>query len=81
MCSTGKNTAKSRRGVIHNCMLLMCSKVPCSLAMPSMKHTTSSSGIYVERMVMRLQTAMTIAEPMMSCWLVKRNFMRKSMGK
>lgn len=81
MWSTGKNTAKSRRGVIHSWMLLINSKVPCSLAMPPMKHTTSSSGMKVVWMVTRLVTAMTTAEVMSSCWLVKRNFMRKSMGK
>ena len=49
--------------------------------MPPMKHTTSSSGMKVVWRVTRLVTAMTTAEVMSSCWLVKRNFMRKSMGK
>ena len=62
-------------------MLLICSKVPCSFAIPSMKHTTSSSGMKVVWMVTRLHTETTMADPMMSCWLVKRNFMRKSIGK
>jgi len=81
MCRTGKKTAKSRRGVIHNWMFDMHSKVPCILAMPAMKQTTSRRGIDVECIVMRLHTPMTMAAPQSNCWLVKRNFMRKSRGK
>lgn len=62
-------------------MLLMHSKVPCNFAMPEMKHTIMSRPILVQYMVMMLHTAIVMAAPMSSCWLVKRNFILNSNGK
>ena len=67
MWRTGKNTAKSRLGVIHSCMLLIHSKVPCILAIPAMKHATTNTGIEWLCMVMMLQMPMTMAEVHKSC--------------
>ena len=80
MCKTGKKTPKSRGGVIHSCMLLMHSKVPCIFAIPAMKQTGRRIAMLVVFMVMTLHTPITAAAPQSSCWLVKRNFMRKSIG-
>ena len=80
MCSTGKNTAKSRLGVIHCWMLLMHSNVPCIFAIPAMKHTARSSGIDWLCMVTRLQMPITIAEVQRSCRLVNLNFILNSIG-
>lgn len=44
MCSRGKNTVKSRVGVIHSWMFDMHSNVPSILHIPSMKHISQSSG-------------------------------------
>ena len=76
-----KKTAKSRRGVIQSWMLLMHSNVPCILAIPAMKHTIMSTGIDWQCIVSTLHMARTMAEPQSNCLLVKRNFMRKSIGK
>ena len=80
MCSTGKKTPKSRGGVIHSWMLLMHSNVPCIFAIPAMKQTGRRIAILVVLIVMTLQTPITAAAPQSSCWLVKRNFMRNSIG-
>ena len=80
MCSTGKKTPKSRGGVIHSWMLLMHSKVPCIFAMPAMKQTGRRTAMSVVLIVMKLQMPITAAAPQSSCWLVKRNFIRKSIG-
>ena len=80
MCSTGKKTPKSRGGVIHSWMLLIHSKVPCIFAMPAMKQTGRRMAILVVLIVMKLQMPITAAAPQSSCWLVKRNFIRKSIG-
>ena len=80
MCSTGKKTPKSRGGVIHSWMLLIHSKVPCIFAMPAMKQTGRRMAILVVLIVMKLQIPITAAAPQSSCWLVKRNFIRKSIG-
>ena len=40
----GKNTVKSRFGVIHSWMFEMHSKVPCILQIPSTKQIAQSKG-------------------------------------
>ena len=44
MCSMGKNTVKTRFGVIQSWMVDIHSKVPCILQMPSTKQITQSKG-------------------------------------
>ena len=80
ICSTGKKIPKSRSGLCHNWILLMHSNVPWILAMPAMKQTGSKTAMFVVRMVMKLQRPMTTAAPQSSCWFVKRNFIRNSIG-
>lgn len=81
MCRMGKNTAKSRLGVIHSWMLLMHSNVPCILAMPQMTHISHITGKGKGSSTSRLQAMMTAADDMSSSRLVNRNFMRNSNGK
>ena len=81
MCSNGKNTVKSRVGVIHSCMFDMHSNVPCILHTPSMKHTSQSSGSSVMCGAARLHSSTPAAAQHRSVLLVKRNFMRNSSGK
>lgn len=64
ICSSGKNTAKSRFGVIHNCMFDMHSKVPCIFAIPHNTHRIQSRGSGRRNVASRLHTMMTSAEAM-----------------
>ena len=81
ICSTGKNTVKSRVGLIQSWMLDMHSNVPCILHIPSMKHTSHSKGRKVMCGAIRLQSNTPVAAPQSSVLLVKRNFMRNNKGK
>ena len=45
-----------------------------------MKQTGSSTAMLVVRIVTKLQMPMTTADTQSSCWLVKRNFIRNSIG-
>ena len=81
MLSHEKKTVKSRCGVIQSWMLLMHSKVPWILVMPHTKHTTHSSGRQVMCGTARLQASTTAADAVSSVLLVKRNLVRKSIGK
>ena len=81
ICSTGKKAVKSRCGVIHSCMVDMHSKVPCILHIPSTKHKAHSNGSSRTCGATRLQTSAPAAAAVSSVRFVKRNFMRKSIGK
>ena len=81
MCSMGKNTVKSRLGVIHSWMFDMHSNVPCILHIPSMKHTSHSKGSSVMCGAARLHSRTPVAAAHSSVLLVKRNFIRNNTGK
>ena len=81
ICKIGKNTPKSRFGVIHNCMFDIHSNVPCIFAIPHTTHNAHSSGRGIFIVASRLQTKTTAAATISSSLLVKRNFMRNSTGK
>ena len=80
ICKIGKKIPKSRSGVIHNWIFDMHSKVPCIFATPARKQTGSRIAMFVVRIVIKLHTAITTAEVISSCWFVKRNFIRNSIG-
>lgn len=81
MCRTGKNMVKSRFGVIQNWILDMHSNVPCILHTPSTKHSAHSRGRKVMCGASRLQAITPRAADDRRVLLVKRNFIRKRMGK
>lgn len=81
MCNRGKNTVKSRVGVIQSWMLDMHSNVPCILHTPSMKHTSQSRGKNVMQGASRLHNRTPAAAAHSNVLFVKRNFMRNNSGK
>ena len=78
---------KSRFGVIHNCMLLITSKVAMSFMNPQAKDNKQSNGMVwwtseqsKSTWVSSMHTSMPLMEKSSSWRLVNRNFIRNRKG-
>ena len=80
-CRPGKNTVKSRFGVIHNWIFDIHSNVPWILQIPSTKQTAHNRGKKVICGASRLQIKAPEAAAIINVLLVKRNFIRNKIGK